>query len=29
MASNGTPWVWRCSVTCVITPLLISPGIRS
>jgi hypothetical protein len=26
MASNGTPRVWRCSVTCVITPPLISPG---
>src|SRR5713101_197957 len=20
MGANGTPWVWRCSVTCVITP---------
>ena len=29
MASNGTPWVWRCSVTCVITSPLISPGNRA
>src|SRR6266700_6343417 len=26
MGSNGTPQAWRCSVTCVITHPLVSPG---
>src|SRR6266853_6409078 len=29
MGANGTPRVWRCSVTRVITPPLISPGNRA